>query len=223
MKIVANILIKSVIITILAVLVILISDIVAVEIIGFPQLTSLLQVVICIGMILFIVRGKLPYYGLKKSHSVSYLIMFLLVLIIHALIRLSILIFGLTEGAHPLLDNDLSFIIIQGLILAPITEELIFRGLVQSYLSPFKQTGFRIIKIFFSYPVLFAALLFSLSHLPMVLRSTGIIAGLPILIGSLFYGILFGFIREKYDSLIPAVIAHFIANLLALLTPLIIS
>jgi len=218
-----KVILKSLLITVIALLVILLSDIIAVEIIGIPALTGLLQIVICLLAIYILSRGKFGEYGFRGARSASYPVLFLWVLLIHILLRISLRIFGIDEGEHPLQEQGLFYIITQALILAPLTEELIFRGLVQSYLKPYKQAGFRVFRVFFSYPVLFATLLFTLSHLPMVLRSMGLYAGLPVLLSALFYGLLFGYYREKYNSLLPAIIGHFAANLLAFLSMLLIG
>jgi|GEM_PF-3973555 membrane protease YdiL (CAAX protease family) len=213
-----KVILKSLLITVIALLVILLSNIVAVELIGIPALIGILQFIICLAAIFILSRRKLSQYGFRGARSVSYPVLLLWVFLIHLLLWLSLRILGIDEGEHPLQEHGLFYIITQALILAPLTEELIFRGLVQSYLKPYKQKGFRVINIFLSYPVLFATLLFTLSHLPMVLRNMGLFGGMPVLLSALLYGLLLGYFREKHDSLIPPIIGHFAANLLAFLS-----
>ena len=91
----------------------------------------------------------------------------------------------------------LIFIVI--IFLAPIAEELIFRGLVQTY-----ATNFVGIKV----AILLQAILFGIHH-------SNIIQS----VYAIFSGIILGFIAYKFKSIIPAIILHIAVNLSSFLIP----
>lgn len=101
-------------------------------------------------------------------------------------------------------------LIITFLLLAPLVEELFFRGLIQSLFSPLLIYKFRIKGIVISVPVVITTILFTAVHF-----SYSIIA----LIFILSIGVLCGYLREKYDSIVPGVFAHFIFNFFAVFVP----
>lgn len=81
------------------------------------------------------------------------------------------------------------------LIFAPISEEVISRGLVLNTLKlDFSPNTSRLI----------SATLFGLLHLPM---------GIPMGIGGFFVGLLFGIIYSRSESILSVILAHSVANL----------
>ena len=79
-------------------------------------------------------------------------------------------------------------------LIAPIVEELLFRGLLLPSLVENLDEGFAIV---------LTGLLFGLMHLESW-------TSVPPLI---VFGILLGILRQRYNSVVPAIIAHFINNL----------
>jgi len=93
---------------------------------------------------------------------------------------------------------------------APIQEEIIFRGLIQSFLQQRWQSTFRVFGTAFSPAVACTAVLFSLVHIG---------AGPVVVIGALALSLLAGELRRRSGSLIPAVLVHAIFNLADALWP----
>ena len=86
--------------------------------------------------------------------------------------------------------------IIALLIVSPITEEIVCRGLILTTLQ--KQYS----NIF---SVLFSGFLFGILHL--------MAGGMVLVLGSMVMGMIFGLICVKTKSLLPAIVAHTIANI----------
>jgi membrane protease YdiL (CAAX protease family) len=95
-------------------------------------------------------------------------------------------------------------------ILAPLAEELFFRGLIQTLLSPLLQFKLRIRHIVISTPVIVTTILFAFIHAS---YSAGALVFIVLL------GVLCGYLREKYHSLVPALFAHFVFNVFAVFIP----
>ena len=95
-------------------------------------------------------------------------------------------------------------------VAAPIQEEIIFRGLIQSFLQQRWQSTFRAFGTAFSPAVACTAILFSLAHIG---------AGPVVLIGAMALSLLAGELRRRSGSLIPAVLVHAIFNLTDALWP----
>ena len=87
------------------------------------------------------------------------------------------------------------------ILLIPVVEEAVFRGLVQEYLQRlFRQRSF----LFFSYANILTSCLFVVLHIfyhPFILA-------LAVFIPSLIYG----FFRDKYHSLMPPAFLHVYYN-----------
>lgn len=97
-------------------------------------------------------------------------------------------------------------------IVASICEEVLHRGLIQSFLDPLKGYGITIFGIRFSLPVVTVALLFGFMHI--VLLTTGVDGFLVgcIVGSSIVLGMVAGYYREKSGSLLPAILVHMLFN-----------
>lgn len=98
-------------------------------------------------------------------------------------------------------------------IIASTTEELLCRGLVQSYLEPLQKYKLRIKSINLSLPVIISALFFMLMHSTLVMDGMDKILYIKLLVATLSLGLIAGYFREKSGSVIPAIIAHSFANI----------
>ncbi|MGL4806341.1 MAG: lysostaphin resistance A-like protein [Bacteroidales bacterium] len=96
-------------------------------------------------------------------------------------------------------DSNVIYWIFKSIIVAPVLEEILFRGFLQKYL-------YRLKKPFVA--ILVAALLFSLSHYEINKIFTTFLGGL-----------LYGFIYYKSGSLLIAIICHSLHNLLCDILP----
>lgn len=82
------------------------------------------------------------------------------------------------------------------LVMAPILEEVLFRGIIQEVIT--REYG-RI------WGILFASFLFGLAHMPVYQQA----------VNAFFVGIILGYIYYKTDSLIPVIIIHALNNAIA--------
>lgn len=227
MKTTGKIVLRSLLITLIAGIILVFSDVISVEVIKVPYSSIALQFILTIIAILLLTKGKLYKYGFKLPQKTAFrsIALWVIILLVFGYF-LSMFFEGEQHGEqHPIMDTGLFTRIILGLVVAPILEEVVFRGLIQSYLARFKHIGFKIARAFFSFPVIFAALLFSFAHLPMIIRDMNAGLVFSIIFSTYVFctGILMGYAREKTDSLIPAVIIHFSINLFALLSDYFLS
>jgi len=121
------------------------------------------------------------------------------------------------QSGSPIADKSLLNFILTVVILASICEEIFSRGLVQSFLSPLREHGFRLFRLF-SLPVIICALLFGLGHL-CLLRSLELRAVILIVISAMALGLIAGYYREKTGSLLPAVAVHMTFNIVSGVIP----
>jgi len=96
------------------------------------------------------------------------------------------------------------------LIAAPVQEEIIFRGLVQTYLQNRWPELLAIRGIQASFAVMGAAILFAVVHLG---------SGWPTVVGALVLSVLAGELRRRSGSLLPAMVVHSLFNAAAMLMP----
>ncbi len=106
-------------------------------------------------------------------------------------------------------------------IWSSLAEEVLTRGLLQSYLAPFGQTRFMLFGASISLPVLISALFFSAMHLGLLRKMTRYFV-LALLFDTFVMGLVAGYYREQSGSLIPAVWVHMIGNMIGSI-PLLLS
>lgn len=97
------------------------------------------------------------------------------------------------------LDQPKRFITL--VLLYPVLEELIFRGAIQGFLQDyFKQRQFARISL----ANVVTTLLFSLAHLYFRTIDVALLVIVP--------SLMFGYFRDKYQSMIPAMLLHVFFN-----------
>jgi membrane protease YdiL (CAAX protease family) len=141
--------------------------------------------------------------------SVSFFIMNFIVILISGMPDI--------QGSNPITDKSILNFILTVVILASICEEIFNRGLIQGFLSPLKENGFRLFRVF-SLPVTICALLFGLGHL-CLLRSMEPRVVTLIIISATALGFIAGFYREKTGSLLPAIAVHMTFNIVSGVIP----
>jgi membrane protease YdiL (CAAX protease family) len=87
------------------------------------------------------------------------------------------------------------------IVIYPIIEELAFRGVIQEYLSKIYQKNFYNI----SFANLFTSILFATLHLINHTAIWAILVFIPSLI--------FGYFKDKFNSVIPSIFLHIFYNL----------
>ncbi len=157
-------------------------------------------------------KGKLFKHGYKFVKN-NYLIKVLSIVFISELVISFIFSFFPITGKEQF-DNQWSFLqIVFGVwIIASTTEELLCRGLIQSYLAPLQKYKLRIKSINLSLPIIISAIFFMLMHSTLILDGMDKVLYAKLLISALSLGLIAGYFREKSGSVIPAIIAHSFAN-----------
>jgi membrane protease YdiL (CAAX protease family) len=97
-------------------------------------------------------------------------------------------------------------------VIASTCEEVLYRGLIQSFLEPLGVHGVEVSGVRLSLPVIAAALLFGLMHMMLLVAGAdGYLVG-GIVGTAVVLGLLAGYYREKSGSLIPAILIHMLFN-----------
>jgi membrane protease YdiL (CAAX protease family) len=110
--------------------------------------------------------------------------------------------------------EDFTFLdnVIRVWIYASVAEEILTRGLIQGYLSPHADRGISLGGLRISLPVLVGAIFFGAMHLGLLTIGIDGRTVVQIVVFALLIGIVAGHFREKTGSLIPAIVAHALAN-----------
>lgn len=106
-------------------------------------------------------------------------------------------------------------------ILASISEELLFRGFLQNMLSPIKSYGLKLLKTRLSLPVIISGILFGLMHFAMIGTGASFSFVIQIVIAGMFLGMIAGYFQEKHNNFSFAFIVHMTANLSGLIISMI--
>ena len=183
-----------------------ISNIWSVNSISFATL-----MIISILIMLILSKGQISDFGFKIIRNIQ-------------IKRISILgfgigaVFALVGFILPIEANPASayFSFLQTVIFvwiyASISEEVLVRGLLQSYLTPLIKYGFVVFELRVSLPVLVSAIVFALLHMGLLSMGMNIYSVLYIVLFAFLIGIIAAYYREKTGSLIPAIVVHILAN-----------
>jgi len=177
---------------------------------GFMHLSMITMSLI---LILLINGGNLHNYGFKISFEFD-IIKILIISIALGFFSSYISNFIKSSGSFSP-TSDFTFIhkILFVIILASIAEEVLTRGLIQGYLSPFSDIDFYILKIQISLPVFISALFFGAMHLMLLQMGVPAARVIIIVIFGFILGIIAGYMRESTNSLFPAIIVHSCFNI----------
>ena len=179
--------------------------------------TVLMQIFIGIYSIIisfFLSKKKLSEYGFNFVVNFPYLKILLLVLSASFITNIGMSFFPMNGSGHFVMDFKKWQIIIATWIIAPISEEFLLRGLLQSYLSNLKKYSYKLFKVNISLPVVISGFYFSLMHIPLLFMGMGLTLGISILISCFIIGIIAGYYRENTGSLVPAILIHSLANII---------
>jgi membrane protease YdiL (CAAX protease family) len=117
------------------------------------------------------------------------------------------------SAGHPSLAGA-SFlqIVVTVWIIASTCEEVLYRGLIQSFLEPLRVHGLDVFGVRLSLPVIAAALLFGCMHIMLLTAGAdGFLVG-GIVGTAIVVGLMAGYYREKSGSLVPAILVHMLFN-----------
>jgi len=163
-------------------------------------------------IILILSKGRISTYGFKLTRDIQLKQITLWSLGIEAV---GTLIQSFIPGEEATFFEEFSFprIVISIWIYASICEEVLTRGLIQSYLNSLAKYGFTLFKARVSLPVLVAALFFGSMHLALLTMGVGGFVVFTIVFFAFILGIIAGYYREKTGSIIPAIIIHMAFNI----------
>ena len=162
-------------------------------------------------LILVLGKGNLKDYGFRLPKSLNWKVFILSILLGLAAVFLQSILGG--KGMEFVGDIGLLQKIGFIWIFASVSEEVFYRGLLQTVLKPIEDRGIRIFKLFLSLPVITAALLFSGVHSLLLTMGVDLVTVSLILTFALILGLIAGVERERTGSLIPAIIVHMCFNI----------
>ena len=163
-------------------------------------------------LILLVSRGRISAYGfrLPADFSLPRLALLSCGVAAVAFVAMKLLPRGGTAG---LAQRSLLSHALLSWVYASIAEEVLARGLVQGYLSPLAARGLFLGRLRLSLPVLSGAAFFSAMHFVLLAGGVSPVTVSVIVLSAFALGLVAGYYCEKTDSLMPAIIAHALANL----------
>jgi membrane protease YdiL (CAAX protease family) len=177
-------------------------------------LTIFLPLILSIILILVSSKGNLKIYGFKKVRFKAFINPILIILIYSFVISLIQYYAKIHRGSSSMEAQPVLLLILVLFFIGPITEELLFRGYLQTGLNDLKQKGVYLFNLFFSVPVIIGALLFALFHL-FNIQNNNYIFVLFTVMDCFFFGLISGYYREKTESIYPSIVIHSLANILS--------
>jgi membrane protease YdiL (CAAX protease family) len=93
------------------------------------------------------------------------------------------------------------------------TEEVFVRGLIQSWMDAHTERGIQIRRLFVSTPVLVSGLLFGAFHLTILFAGCDLPTTLRVFVMTAAGGILCAWLRERTQSILPAIVCHVFLNI----------
>lgn len=173
-------------------------------------------------LIFFFNKKGIINFNIRKVNTKQ--IVYPILIIVFLLIIREFVSMALGNEEHPAVDSmskiQLFFIIV---ILASLSEELLFRGFLQNMLEPVKSFGIKILKIKLSLPVIISGILFGLIHFGIISTGASFNFAIQIVIFAMIMGMIAGYFQEKYNNFTHAIIVHMTANFTGLLLSMIIS
>jgi len=183
---------------------------------NFPMIektfTHTAMLVLSVLFILILSKGNLKTYGFTWNLNFPVIKTILISLIIGLIVPLiqNLLVTSKVE----LLPNSFSFseTVLYVWVWASICEEVLTRGLIQGFLVPLKHIGITLFKYHISLPVIVGALFFGAMHLAVLAMGVDIVMVLLMVFFSILLGLIAGYLKEKTNSLVPAILVHFCFN-----------
>jgi membrane protease YdiL (CAAX protease family) len=161
-------------------------------------------------LILIINRWRLKNYGFKLPKNSNWRMVTLLGLAggVVASITLSLM-----PGENLPANGRFVEMVVFIWIYASISEEVLFRGLIQGYLQPLHGYSFKLFGKSISLPVFVCAVLFGSIHFNPLIAAMGSARMLTIVFFAFILGIIAGYYRERTGSLIQPILVHALFNI----------
>ena len=180
----------------------------------YKTLMALISVIL-----MLIIPGKnLSDFGFKLPGRINYLKLVLITIFstLAGLVVFSIIFMGILSGIYGVeakggfdMSGSIWISIIGIWFWSSVAEEIYHRGLLQTLLSVLKKYKF----LGLSLAVWFSALFFGAMHLTLFKISNSPFWVLMIVCNTFVLGLIASYYREKSGSIIPAILAHIMANI----------
>jgi len=183
---------------------------------NFPMIdktfTHTAMLVLAVFFMLILNKGNLRSYGFTWSLNFPLTKTILVSLLIGLIMALLQNLFVTSKVELPVDNYSFLESILYIWVWASICEEVLTRGLIQGFLDPLKHIGLTVFKHHISLPVIVGALFFGAMHLAMLTMGADIKMVLLIVFFSIILGVIAGYLKEKTNSLVPAILVHFCFN-----------
>jgi membrane protease YdiL (CAAX protease family) len=121
-------------------------------------------------------------------------------------------------SAHPVAETmTLTEKLVIIVLLASLSEELLFRGFLLNMLSPLKSYSTSFLKINLNLAVILSGVLFGLMHFALLETGASFNFVIQIVISAMFLGVIAGYYQEKHNNFSYAFIIHMSGNFIGLL------
>lgn len=161
-------------------------------------------------------RGRLSRYGFRMATPAQIRRAFvcgtIAAVVVHVVLAVLSNLFP-SSGGHPTVAGS-SFvqIVITVWVIASTCEEVLHRGLIQSFLEPLRDYGMTILGVRLSLPLVTAAILFGAMHIMLLTTGAdGLLVG-GVVGSAIVLGLVAGYYRERTGSLLPAILVHMLFN-----------
>lgn len=154
-------------------------------------------------------RRRLADFGFRRAAGVRWLRVVCLGLVLGA-IGVLVVLLSPAEGMKP--TSTFWQMILGVWIYSSVTEEIHARGLVQGLLDGYRQHAASVLGLRLSVPVLTAGVLFATLHAPLLLTGVDGLTVAIVVAFTFVVGTAAGVLRERYGSLLPAIVIHVAAN-----------
>jgi membrane protease YdiL (CAAX protease family) len=199
---------------VIGMIIFLASNIISVLNVGIPRLVIVQFSMLFLTFLTILILGKghISVYGFQKPRNIKWARMIVIALALGVGQTLIAVLLG-SRGMSGL--NKLSFvqILLIVLILASVTEEMLCRGLIQSYLAPLNAIKVKLLMVEFDVPTVIGALFFGAMHIIVLISGTDLMTSVIVIIFAFLLGLLAGYNRAQSQSLVPAIVLHATANI----------
>jgi len=152
---------------------------------------------------------RLADFGFRRATGVSWLRVILLGLAVGAVGSLAVIL-SPAKGMKP---SGTFWQMILGIwIYSSVTEEIHARGLVQGLLDGYRQHAASVLGLRLSVPVLTGGVLFATLHALLLRTGVDVLTVAIVVVFTFVVGTAAGVLRERYGSLLPAIVIHMAAN-----------
>jgi len=162
--------------------------------------------------IYFLSKGHISNYGFKKPRNVKWVRMIIIALALGAISTMTVVLSG-SSGMPSIKNLTFPQIVLIVWLLASVAEEILTRGLIQSYLSTLSDIKVTWLFITFDIPTIISALFFSAMHIIVLFSGADISTVAIVMIYTFLVGLLAGYNRAQSQSLVPAIVLHASANI----------